>query len=196
MARRDVNLAEIERRRDRLFGRFGDVPVRERRETPPSERFEEWIEMCEEGYLGGAYALVRRPPEKLPPLSESFEIGEDERERVLLILTRGSSKWGVPGGGQEGEETFETTVRREVREEVGLDVSLTGLAHLRHEIATCDGYDRRLHAVRVFFEAEYEDGTITIQPGELNGAAWFADPPHEDRLLPSTKRLLDGSSEE
>ena len=195
MPPREVNLAEIERRRDRLFDRFGDVPVHERHETPPPKRFEEWIEMCEQGYLGGAYALVRRPPEKLAPLSESFEVDE-ERERVLLILVRGASKWGVPGGGQEGEETFETTARREVREEVGLDVTLTGLAHLRHETATCEGYDHRLHTVRVFFEAEYEDGSIAIQPGELNGAAWFAEPPPEDRLLPATKRLLDGWSRE
>ena len=148
--------------------------------------------MCEEGYLGGAYAFVKRPPEKLPPLSESFELESEERERVLLILTRGSTKWGVPGGGQEDEETLETTVRREVREEVGLDVIVTGLAHLRHEIATCEGYDHRLHAVRVFFEAEYEGGSLAIQPGELNGAVWFAEPPPEDRLLPATKRLLDG----
>ena len=192
MMSREVNLDEIEHRRQRLFERFGEVSVYERKETPPPERFEEWIGMCEGGYLGGAYALVRRPPGKLPPLSESFELESEERERVLLILVRGGSKWGVPGGGQEGDETFETTARREVREEVGLDVSVTGLTHLRHEIATCEGYDRRLHVLRVFFEAEYEDGSITIQPEELNGAAWFADPPPEDRLLAATRRLLDG----
>lgn len=191
MALTDVNLDEIERRRDRLFDRFGEAPIRERRDAPDPDVFEEWIEMSTAGYVGSAYALVRRAPEKLPPLTESMAVEGDEEERVLLIMGRGGTRWGVPGGGQEGEETFEETVRREVREEVGIEISLRSIGFLRHEIATCEGYDERLHVLRAFFHAEYEDGSVAIQPGELNGAAWFADPPAEDRLLPSTTRLLD-----
>ena len=192
MTPRDVNLDEIERRRDRLVERFGDAPVVERHDTPAPDVFEEWIELSETGYLGSAYALVRRPPEKLPPLTESMAVDGEERERVLLILGRGGSKWGVPGGGQEDEETMAETVLREVEEEVGIDISLTGIGHMRHEIATCEGYDERLHVLRVFFRADYESGSITIQSSELNGAVWFADPPEPERLSPSTQRLLDG----
>lgn len=192
MAPRDVNLDPIERRRDRLFDRFGEAPVRERHDTPDPETFEEWQAMSEDGYIGSAYALIRRSPDGLPPLSETMAVDGEERDRVLLILPRGGSKWGVPGGGQEGNESFERTARREIAEEVGLDVTLTGIDHLRHEITTCAGHDDRLHVLRVFFTADYADGTIAIQPGELQGAAWFADPPAEDRLLPATKRLLDG----
>jgi ADP-ribose pyrophosphatase YjhB (NUDIX family) len=192
MSPRDVNLATIERRRDRLFDRFGEAPVRERRDTPDPETFEEWQSMSEDGYIGSAYALIRRTPDQLPPLSETMEVDGEERERVLLIMGRGGSKWGVPGGGQEGDESFETTVHREVAEEVALEITLTGIAHLRHEIATCEGDEKRLHVLRVFFTADYERGSVAIQPSELQGAAWFADPPAEDRLLPSTKRVLDG----
>jgi 8-oxo-dGTP diphosphatase len=117
---------------------------------------------------------------------------DEEQERVLLALGRGSSNWGVPGGGQEADETMEETVRREVIEEVGITVSLTGINHMRHEIATCEGYNERLHVLRVFFHADYEDGSIAIQSGELNGAAWFDTPPTAERLYPSTQRLLDG----
>ncbi|MFT4892048.1 MAG: 8-oxo-dGTP diphosphatase, partial [Halobacteriales archaeon] len=179
MSPRDVNLAEIERRRDRLFDRYGEAPVRERHDAPDPETFEEWRAMSEAGYIGSAYALVRRTPDQLPPLSETMAVEGEERERVLLILVRGGSKWGVPGGGQEGEESFEATARREVAEEVNLDVTLTGIDHLRHEIATCEGYDDRLHVIRVFFTADYAGGSIALQPGELQGAAWFADPPAE-----------------
>ena len=194
MSPRDVNLAAIERCRDRLFDRFGEAPVRERHDTPDPETFEEWRSMSEDGYVGSAYALIRRTPDQLPPLSETMEVRGTERERVLLILGRGGSKWGLPGGGQEGDESFETTVHREVAEEVALEITLTGLAHLRHEIATCEGSDERLHVLRVFFTADYERGSVAIQPSELQGAAWFADPPAEDRLLPSTKRVLDGKA--
>lgn len=191
MTVREVNLEEVKRRRDRLFERFGEAPVREHHESPSPDRFEAWIEMSESGYVGSAYALVWRPPEKLPPLSETVEVDGEERERVLLILPRGGSRWGIPGGGQEGDETYEQTVRREVREEVGIDATPTELGSLRHDVATCEGFEERLHVLRAFFLASYDSGSISIQPGELNGAAWFAEAPAEDRLLPSTERLLD-----
>jgi len=188
---RDINHQKVERRSDRLADQFGDAIIHERHDTPDPDRFEDWIEMSKDGYIGSAYALVRRLPNDLSPLTESMAVDGEEQERVLLILGRGGSKWGVPGGGQEADETMETTVRREVTEEVGIDISLTGINHMRHEISTCEGYDERLHVLRVFFHADYEDGSITIQPGELNGAAWFANPPSAERLLPSTQRLLE-----
>jgi 8-oxo-dGTP diphosphatase len=190
MSWQDINREEIERRRDRLFDCFGDAPVHERHETPDADEFEEWIEMCKTGYIGSAYALVRRSPDQLPALTESMgDVGE-ERERILLILGRGGSKWGVPGGGQEGDETMETTARWEVSEEVELTILPAEINHIRHEIATCEGYDERLHVLRVFFHADYENGSIAIQSGELNGAAWFATPPPVKRLYQSTQRLL------
>lgn len=76
------------------------------------------------------------------------------------------------------------TARCEVRGEVGLDVALTDVHH--HEIATCEGYEYRLHVLRVFFHDEYEEGSIAIQPGEVNGTAWFARSPAEERLFPGT----------
>lgn len=186
----DVNRDAVECRRDRLFDRFGEAPVRERRDSPPPDEFEEWIELSRAGYVGSAYALVRRPPGKLPPLTESMEVDGPERERVLLILGRGGDRWGIPGGGQEGDETYVETAKRETREEVGIDVSVTGISHLRHEISTCEGFDERLHVLRAFLRAEYDGGSLSIQAGELNGAAWFADPPAADRLMPATERVL------
>jgi len=192
----DINRKEIEHRRDRLLDSFGGAPVHERRDTPEPERFEEWTQMSKDGYIGSAYALIKRSPDDLPPLTESMAVESEEQERVLLILGREGFKWGVPGGGQEADETMEKTVQREVTEEVGLSISLRGINHMRHEIATCEGYDERLHVLRVFFHADYKDGLITIQPGELNGAAWFANPPIPERLLPSTQRLLEGWGKE
>lgn len=192
MGWREINRGEIERRRARLVDRFGEAPVQERHDTPNPARFEEWRALSRDGYIGSAYALVRRSPDDTPPLTESMTVDGEERERVLLILGRGGSKWGVPGGGQEDDETMETTVRREVTEEVGITISVTGIDHMRHEVATCEGFEERLHVLRVFFHADFEDGSITIQSGELNGAAWFATPPVTERLLPATRRLLEG----
>lgn len=186
----DINLEENERRRDRLFDQYGEAPVREVYKSPPPDEFEEWAETSKAGYIGSAYAFVRRPAEQFADLTESYEVDGEEQERVLLILGRGNSDWGVPGGGQESDETYEATVHREVAEEVGIEISLTGISHVRREISTADGFDERLHALRVFFDAEYEGGAIEIQPGELSGAAWFATPP-TDRLLPDTASLVN-----
>lgn len=188
---KDINREEVERRCERLEDRFGEATIHERHDTPKPDRFEDWLEQSNDGYIGSAYALVQRSPDDLPPLADSFTVDGAEQERVLLILGRGASKWGVPGGGQEADETMETTAKREITEEVGITISLTDINHMRHEISTCEGYDERLHVLRVFFHADYEDGSITIQPGELNGAAWFTNPPSAERLLPSTQRLLE-----
>ncbi|QOS13422.1 NTP pyrophosphohydrolase [Haloferax sp. Atlit-6N] len=191
MTFQEINLGEVERRRDRLFNRFEEAPVVERYDTPEPDEFEDWIALSKEGYIGSAYALIKRSPDDFSPLTESMTVESTEQERVLLILGRGSSEWGVPGGGQENGETMEAAAQREIMEEVGITASLTGINHMRHEIATCEGYDERLHVLRVFFHAEYEGGSITTQPGELNGAAWFVNPPAKARLLPSTQRLLE-----
>ena len=155
-----------------MFERFGEVPVETRRKRPERETFDAWREASLAGYVGSAYALVRRPP----PLTESASVDGPERERVLLLSGRGRTRWGVPGGGREDDERYTDTVRREVREETGVDAEPTGLAWLRREISIHEESDDRLHVLRAFFHAAYAGGSIDTQPGEANGAAWFAEP--------------------
>lgn len=186
----EISLSDVERRRDRLLDRFGDAPVRANHVRVPPAEFPEWVEASREGYVGSAYALVRRPPERLADLTPSMSVDGEERERVLLLLPRGGNRWGVPGGGQEGSETFEKTLERELREEVGIEAEPTGLCYLRHDVATAEGFEERLHTLRAFFHAQYTAGAISVQAGEVNGAAWFREPPATDQLLPETKVLL------
>jgi len=63
--------------------------------------------------------------------SATFRIGVYavifEQERVLLAHRRDIDWWNLPGGGMEPDETVEEAMRREVREETGLDVAVERL---------------------------------------------------------------------
>lgn len=47
-----------------------------------------------------------------------------EEGRILLAHRRDIDWWNLPGGGMEHDETLEEAVKREVREETGLEVEI------------------------------------------------------------------------
>jgi ADP-ribose pyrophosphatase YjhB (NUDIX family) len=179
----EINRAEVDERLDRLEREYGDVPVRDERETVPAGVFPDLRALSREGYSGGSYVWVVREPSAAPPPSDGLAAPEADRERVLMVLGRGSSRWGLPGGGRECGENCEEAAVREVREETGIDCSVTRPFLVCRRVTVSEGdHDERLHSLWTFFGGTYEGGHLTIQPGELNGAAWFADPP--ERMQP------------
>jgi 8-oxo-dGTP diphosphatase len=179
-----VNRETVERRRRRLLDEYDDVYVQDlTHEFDDEAAYRSLRDKAREGYTGSGYAWVVRDPDQAAPLTESMPDGVDDGRRALMILGRGGTHWGVAGGGREGGETYEAATRREVREETSVDCELTGLFLLRDlTLAPPDGTtgeaDRPpVHTLWAFFDATYVDGHIAIQPGELNGAAWFGEPP-------------------
>ncbi len=84
------------------------------------------------------------------------------RGREVLLCRRAIDPyrggWCLPAGYQEIDESIESTAVREVREETGLVVRLTGLLDV---LTTTD--DPRKPAILVCYEAEEVDGEL--QPG-------------------------------
>ncbi len=83
--------------------------------------------------------------------------------RVLMIQRTDNDLWAIPGGAQEVGETPTEAAIREVREETGLDVEVTGLVGIysdpRHVIAYDDGEVRQEFSL--CFHARPIDGQLT-----------------------------------
>jgi len=107
-------------------------------------------------------------------VSPSFTVGamcfiERDDGAVLLVRHSYRERWGVPGGLlQRGEDAAEG-VRREVREEVGVDVRLLG-----EPAVVVDAEPQR---VDVVFRAELADGAssddVRLGSAEIVEARWF-----------------------
>ncbi|WP_242902825.1 NUDIX hydrolase [Actinomadura terrae] len=88
----------------------------------------------------------------------------DEGGRVLLQRRADSGLYALPGGGMDFGESLPGAAVREVREETGLDVEITGLVGTytdpRHVIAYSDGEVRQ--QFNVCFTARVVGGALRI----------------------------------
>lgn len=88
----------------------------------------------------------------------------DEHGRVLLQRRRDNGLWALPGGGMDMDDSLPGTAVREVREETGLDVEITGLVGTytdpKHIIAYTDGEVRR--QFNICFTARITGGELAI----------------------------------
>ncbi|WP_170181118.1 NUDIX hydrolase [Chlorobaculum thiosulfatiphilum] len=95
-------------------------------------------------------------------------------DRLKILLTRRNVNpfnglWCLPGGHVEDFEPAETAVRREVKEETGLDFAPEKFVGWFEEIFP----EHRFHAVALAF-AGAGSGALQQQPDEVSEMAWFA----------------------
>jgi nucleoside triphosphatase len=105
----------------------------------------------------------------------------DESDRVLLCKMaahRGvfPGQWGLPGGGVEAGERIDEALRREVREELGAQVSASRPLFFKdgvHVKLFPDGARRSLYMVFLLYECRLHASPLTLNE-EFSEAEWVA----------------------
>lgn len=97
----------------------------------------------------------------------------DDEGRIVLVHRKDNGLWALPGGGMELGESIEDCAVREVREETGLDVRVTGLVGVytnpNHVIEYTDGEVRQQFSL--CFTTELLGGTLAYDT-ESTDIAW------------------------
>ena len=89
----------------------------------------------------------------------------NEKGEVLLLdhVLRPFSNWGIPGGFIEPNEQPEPAIRREIREETGIELENLRLIRIR---------TIKRH-VEILYRAD-GNGKAEVRSREINAAEWFA----------------------
>ncbi len=128
------------------------------------------------------------PPNSIVPAVTAFVT--DDQHRLLLVHRTDNDRWALPGGAVELGESVTQTAVREVREETGIDIEVTGLVGVysdpRHIIAYDDGEVRQQFAICV--RAKMLGGTLAGD-SESTEVRWVR-PTEVDQLdLHPTQRI-------
>ncbi|MEU4794314.1 NUDIX domain-containing protein [Streptomyces sp. NPDC023327] len=114
----------------------------------------------------------------------------DEDGRILMQRRRDNDLWALPGGGMDMTDSLPGAAVREVKEETGLDVEITGLVGTytdpRHVIAYTDGEVRR--QFNVCFTARRVGGELEIS-NESTELRFVAPADLESLPMHHTQRL-------
>ena len=105
----------------------------------------------------------------------------NEEGKILLVNSpwRG---WEYPGGLIEPGESFETALKREVREESGVEIEITGF------VGICKNLERNI--VNIDFTARYLSGELTPSE-ESTEVIWVTPEEALDMItFPLTKKRL------
>ncbi len=135
--------------------------------------------------------MERRYPER-PLVGVGAIIVEDGR---VLLVQRGSppqqGQWSLPGGLVEAGERLEEAVRREAREETGLEVEVVKLAGVFERIVRDDQGRPEYHYVLLDYLCRVRGGSLR-HGSDATAAAWVA---REElpayALTPGTREFLE-----
>ncbi len=119
---------------------------------------------------------------------------ENEKGELLLQRRSDNGEWCIPGGALEPYETYVEAVKREVREEVGINVlnpELFGLYSGEDRVITYPNKDV-VYSLAVIFTANKYEGTISDDDSEVLEHRFFSrDEIPEQLFIPDARPIRD-----
>jgi 8-oxo-dGTP diphosphatase len=112
---------------------------------------------------------------------------------VLLgkrLGSHGAGEWSYPGGHLENYETWEECATRELKEEVGINVTNLRFGFVTNDIFETEGK----HYVTICMIADYESGeVIVLEPKKCEEWKWYSwENLPKPLFLPIQNQLLSG----
>lgn len=101
----------------------------------------------------------------------------DNEGRALFIKRHGDKKWGMPAGAMELDESVFDAMKREVKEETGLDVFKATLIAIYSSPTTqtfTDRWGNEHHVIEYLFQVDKWSGTLEKATDESVDAEFYA----------------------
>ena len=124
-----------------------------------------------ESYLGQIRKLVGK--RKLI-ITAARAVIRDKEGRVLLIRRRDNGLWAMPAGGQELDEPILDCLKREVKEETGLNVISATLMALYSRLSIESAYGDPYHLFLAQFLVGDWSGELVTETDETVDARFFS----------------------
>ena len=98
----------------------------------------------------------------------------NHKNEMLLghrINSHGMGTWCNPGGHLEFGESFETCAIREVKEEIGVDITDPKFFDITHDIFEAE----KKHYVSIFMQCNFPEGQViqNMEPHKFSEWKWF-----------------------
>lgn len=133
---------------------------------------------------------------KHPVLGVAAVIWNDRGEVLLIRRTKEPRKgqWSLPGGKVEFGESIEDALRREIREETGLEIALLGLAGVAETVLDAEAGAADAHFVLIDYSARVVSGEA-VGASDAADATWFTrDQAAALPLWPEMRRIIAQSA--
>lgn len=138
-------------------------------------KIKEYIEQYKDN--GGYINTLRQHIGHAPIISIGVGVViENKKGEILLQKRKDNEKWAIIGGGMEIGESFEDTIRREAKEEAGIELGELTL------MAICNGQDRFIsypngdivYSSSIVFKTNIYYGNIVSNPEEVIEHKFFS----------------------
>ena len=116
----------------------------------------------------------------------------NENNQILFIKRKGKhghGEWSFPGGKLDFGESFEDCARREVLEEVGIEISTPEFVSVTNDLFP--EYD--LHFITIFMKSNYISGkALNLEPDKCFEVKWSTfDEVSKEPIFTPIKNLLE-----